>query len=92
MKTYYFDCQCNFADHTLRFTLDPEDGSVYTEVQLRNFNSVFKRIWMAIKYIFGYECKYGYYDCTLLKWDEYNKLRNLLDESETIRNEIRKPN
>jgi hypothetical protein len=83
MQNEYFDCQCNDSDHTLRFILDPNDGTLFTEIHLRP-QIWYERIWKGIKYIFGYPCKYGYWDCTHLKHSEYDKLRNLLDKSEKI--------
>jgi hypothetical protein len=81
----YLECQCYQAEHTLRFTLDPEDGELYTEVYLGHAtDSFFRRMWIAIKYIFGWQSKYGAFDCTLLKVEDYSKLRALLEQSEKI--------
>jgi hypothetical protein len=34
---------------------------------------------VAIKYIFGYQCKYGHWDCTSLGYNEAKDLRNFLN-------------
>jgi hypothetical protein len=83
MSTHYFDCQCTAAEHTLRFVMDDDDGTLYTEVHLRK-EPLLKRLVNAVKYICGFTCKYGYFDCTILRPDEYNKLTDLLSQSKQI--------
>jgi len=78
-RTYY-ECQCESAEHTLRFVYDPQDNDLYTEVQLVQYRTIFQRILVAIKYIFGYECRYGHFDCTLLKPEDCNGIKALLDK------------
>lgn len=61
-------CMCYSDEHTLRFQYFPEDSghdhpSLYTSVFLNETNTFWQRIWVAIKYIFGYKCKYGDWDC-----------------------------
>lgn len=56
MKTEYFTCECTHPEHTLRFCyFDPMDGfpgELYLEIMLNTGHlSVFRRIWVAIKYI-----------------------------------------
>lgn len=76
----YFECSCNSPEHTLRFVIDDsdDDKELYTEVHLTEVNSFFKRCWIALKYIFGYKCKYGNWDCWLLKTEDITKLEELL--------------
>ena len=59
--TEFFECQCGGAQDTLRFILDFDsycDGSnepeIYTEIYIQKFEW-YERIWVAIKYIFGYK-------------------------------------
>jgi len=89
MESNYFDCQCGSAEHTLRFSLETwedEDvsGEICVQVHLRQHYKWYQRIYMAIRYIFGYQSKYGMYDCTLLQQEEYARLRELLDRSEKL--------
>ena len=81
---HYFDCTCQDSSHVLRFTLDLEEGDIWTENHLRHTNPWYKRIWLAIKYIFGYQSKYGAFDCVTLEPPDYDRLRKLLDKSEKI--------
>jgi len=85
---HYFTCMCGDAEHTLRFVYVPEYGDLNTEVYLRQYRRWYKRLWLAIKYVFGYQSKYGAFDCTMLQREEYDKLRDLLNRSEKRLQEI----
>jgi hypothetical protein len=80
LQTSYYECQCECSDHTIRFVYDPDENELYTEVQLYQYHNIFVRIWLAIKYIFGYECKYGHWDCWMLKNEDCNGIKELLDK------------
>jgi len=89
IKTYYYDCACNSPEHTIRFVMDieidpktnkPTEVDLYTEVQLNNYRNLFQRIWVAIKYICGYECRYGHWDCWSLKSEDAIAMRNMLNK------------
>lgn len=85
LETHYVECTCKHATHTLRFTLDPDDGELYVEVQLRQYRRWHERLWMAVMYVFGHQSRYGYYDCTVLDVASYDRLHCLLSRSEEIR-------
>ena len=58
----YVECCCTAAEHILRFRIDElyEDlPTLYLEVQLNPNVKFFKRVWLAIKYIFGWKSRYG---------------------------------
>ncbi len=78
MKSEFFECTCMSDEHTLRFTLD--DTELYTSVFLHQYRSFFKRVWIAIKYTFGYKCKDGHWDCTILKPEDCDRLIIMLQE------------
>jgi len=66
----YVTCDCFSDEHTLRFQYmyskneqKIKQHEIYTSVFLNNYNGFFKRLWIAIKYVFGYKCKYGHWDC-----------------------------
>jgi hypothetical protein len=46
--------------------MDDMDGDevCWTQVQLHQHRSFWERLVVAVKYIFGYECRYGHWDCT----------------------------
>lgn len=78
MNNHFLVCECNSSEHTLRYMYDQENKELYTEVYLNNHNSIFKRIYIAVKYIFGYTSKYGHFDCTIMSKKEASKLFHFL--------------
>ena len=50
--TEHFDCTCYAAEHSLRLTFDPDENIICADVFL-NTPRIFKRFWIALKYIFG---------------------------------------
>lgn len=73
MQTEFFECICGSEAHTLRFQLD-DDVELYTSVFLNQYRGFFGRLWIAIKYLFGYKCRYGHWDCTMLKLEDADRL------------------
>jgi len=78
--THYFECSCGSSEHTIRFILDKDENELYTEIYLNQWRPLWKRILVGIKYIFGYKCKYGEWDCWILNQDDVLRLKNMLDE------------
>ena len=71
-------CTCTSADHDIRFVKDTRDGDVWVEVQLVAVDNIWRRIYNAIRYIFGYRSKYGHWDTTLISKEEAKKLQHFL--------------
>lgn len=83
MHTEYFECSCYSPEHTLRFMLhSPEDPEIFVHVFLGP-DPLFKRIWNAIKYVFGYRCRYGHFDEFILRPEDAERLIALLQEYKT---------
>ena len=84
MKTEYFDCDCGSSEHTLRFCyfvpFKDEPAEIHTEIFLNQYRSVWQRIRIAIKYVFGYKCRYGHWDVWTLKRNDCERLKGLLDK------------
>ena len=76
----YFECACHSTEHTLRFMWDDEDNSIYTEVFLNQYHNFFQRLWTAVKYVFGYKCQYGHFDCFIMQPKDTARLRQMLDK------------
>lgn len=77
----FFTCICNSDEHTLRFILDPEDGEIFVSAFLDEWPYWYVRVWRAIKYVFGYKCKYGHWDSFIMDYDDYNRFHELLNKS-----------
>jgi len=73
-------CACLSDEHTLSYVFDKEYKEIYTAVYLRPEHNKFKRIWKAIKYIFGYTSRYGHWDSTILEEEEIKLLHAWLGE------------
>lgn len=80
----YFDCSCDTAEHTLRMTyfLDDfgnmEEDEIYAEIHLSKYG-FWRRVWKALKYVFGYKCRYGHWDCWILKRTDAERLKALIE-------------
>lgn len=83
MKPQYFECDCHSTEHTLRFVWDDSDNTIYTEVFLNQYRNFFKRCWIALRYIFGYKCRYGHWDCFLLQPEDGARLKALIEKLES---------
>ena len=81
----YFDCECSDFGHVIRFSLDHEDGSLWLEAHMCLWLPWYRRVWHAIRYVFGYPRLYGHYDITLLRNEDYDRLKALLDRSAHIK-------
>lgn len=82
LQNEFFVCQCFSDEHTLRFTFDTEEMEIFTSVFLNAWEPWYKRLWTAIKYFFGYKCKYGHWDSFIMKHEDVSRLRELLDQFE----------
>ena len=78
--THYFECSCGSTEHTIRFTIDKGDKELHTDIYLNQWRPFWKRVWVGIRYIFGYKCKYGEWDCWILNEDDTTRLRDMCNE------------
>jgi len=76
--SYFVECDCGSDEHTLRFTIDADEDIIYTSVFLNQWRPWWKRVWIAIKYIFGYKCKYGHWDVTSMSYEQVEQLKKCL--------------
>lgn len=80
VQNEYLECRCYSPDHTVRFVFDddPEYPELYAYVLLSQ-ESLFKRIWKALKYVFGFSCRYGHFDEFILRREDCDRLISLLE-------------
>jgi hypothetical protein len=80
----YFECSCSWEAHTLHFSYHPwdSDKELYTHIHLTTYHGFFKRLWLAIKYVFSFgdPCPFGHWDCWNLRKEDAFRLRNLIDK------------
>lgn len=84
MKAEYFECQCYSDEHTVKFSLDEEDGTIYASIFLNDWMPWYKRLWVGIKYIFGYKSKYGHWDNFEMRPEDYDRFTILIDNAVRI--------
>ena len=68
MKDELIICECGSAEHqmVLHYDDDKDLGRmVYVEIHLASL-VWYKRLWLGIKYIFGYKCCYGNFEEMIL--------------------------
>lgn len=82
MEHEYFECQCVDLNHLVRFTLDHKDGEVWLEIRPSQYLSFHKRVWFALKYVLGLSSVEHYYDISMLREEDYDRLRDFLKQSE----------
>ena len=95
LQMYYIECDCTCNDHLIVFSLSNDefddgfdDGCdehvLYVCTQLRR-DSFFNRVWLGIKYIFGYQSKYGHWDEARLSGDNVEDLKKLLKDYDELK-------
>lgn len=76
--THYFECDCHNDEHTIRFTYDADENELYLSVFLNQYRSFLGRLIVAVKYLFGYKCTYGHWDCWVMRRNDAQRLSELL--------------
>lgn len=71
-------CKCGFSTHQVIIRKDAEDKEVYLEVHLSQ-KPILKRIWYAIRYVFGYKSIYGAWDAFIFDTDDAQSFKDIHD-------------
>lgn len=79
-KTAIIQCACYSDEHNLYFHwFNDEPDCMYISLHLREL-PFFRRLWFAIKYIFGYHCKYGHFEEFIWSPDQVREAQQQLDK------------
>lgn len=73
-------CECGNTEHQVLFLYDIEDNDdkvTYMHTHLVKYG-FFARLKYAIKYIFGYQSKYGAFDEFIFKSNDIHKLEKVI--------------
>ena len=73
-ESHWVECECHSPEHLFKISFDPDDGELYMTVHLSNWYPWYKRVWTAVKYAFGYKCKYGNFDELLVDREKREEL------------------
>ena len=74
-------CECFSPEHQVVIYKDESDGNKQISLcfHLVTYKNIFKRIWVAIKYIFGYKSKYGEWDSVIITKRNYLPLKESVE-------------
>lgn len=80
-KQKLFICACHNVEHQLIMSYSEDDDykEVYCSVHLKPEHNVFKRIWGAVKYVFGHRSIYGDFDEFIFKPEDADRLQEVVD-------------
>lgn len=67
----YLECECTSPEHTLRIARD--EDHTYITFFLEG-GPWWRRLTNAVKYLFGYKCRYGHFDEIVLGEDKVREL------------------
>jgi hypothetical protein len=82
MKDKIIICDCTSSEHQIvvRFDKDFSDKyrEVFLDIHLITYKNIFKRIWISVKYICAYKCRYGHWDEIIITKDNYKPLKKII--------------
>lgn len=79
-----FICECHSTDHQMVFLFSSEETEnkeipvVYAHVNL-NKKPFLQRLVYGIKYIFGYQCRYGAFDEFIFNTEDAERLQSVVN-------------
>ena len=74
----YIGCECKSPEHNFLLTLDQDDKTLILTIFLANNYPWYIRVLKAIKYVFGYKCRYGHFDEMIVDSSNSTKLFELM--------------
>ena len=83
-KPEIFICECHSTEHQIVFYFDEDDylervhSIVYVHINL-NKKKFWERLLHGIKYIFGYQCRFGAFDEFILNPDDADRLQEVVN-------------
>ena len=75
----WIHCDCHDPEHSIRFTHDKVEHSLSMDIHLTDYPGFLGRLWKGIRYIFGYRCRYGNWDCISINRESAAKISNVVD-------------
>lgn len=76
-KIYHQICSCYSHEHELRFMHYDDDIYISTFLPAQAW---YNRLWLGIKYIFGYKSSYGHFDETIMSRETAQELHSYLTD------------
>jgi len=76
-KREIMDCACTTNEHVMIVTTFDDEPEVYLELHLSDV-SFLKKLLYAVRYIFGYKCKYGCFEEVIFSRENIIGLENMV--------------
>jgi len=76
-----FTCSCDAFSHVVRFVFDDEDGDAWIETNVNPYLPWHRRLVEAVRYALGTDPAQQHYDTVVLRNEDLNGLRALLDKA-----------
>lgn len=77
-----FICECHDTSHQFIISADPltvEFPEVYVSIHLNRDHNIFRRMWTAMKYVFGMRSTLGDFDEVIIKPEDADRLQGVVD-------------
>ena len=88
-KTEILLCSCLSSEHQILVHHDENEKELYLSVHLCSYYNFWQRLWRGLKYIFGYHCQYGHWDCFIFDENDADKLQAMADVLKTIQQKLK---
>lgn len=75
-------CECSSDEHQIILRSFDNDNEIYCSIHLTTQSSFFKRLWIGLKYAFGYKSKFGHWDEFILSKKHIEKLNWIIKKIE----------
>lgn len=86
INSQYIECSCHSINHTVNITYCPYEngypGEVIITTQLTENAGLFRRIYLALKYIFGKTIKYGHWAEVIISPEDYTKIIDIFTQAQ----------
>lgn len=82
MEKQVIDCACHSSEHIILFTKDSDFEDNYKCVYMHYFlqDTVwYKRVWLGIKYIFGFKSRYGHFGEFIIDENNIDKFKEIVE-------------
>jgi len=79
MERELFVCACHNLEHQLVLSYFDDERDVYLSVHLCK-HGFFRRLWIAVRYLFGRRSPYGAFEEIILREEDVNRLNDILSQ------------
>ena len=86
--TEYYECKCCDFSHVYRIVFYPLDGDLILETHMNYDFPWYTRVWNAVKYVFNCDTSYGHYASTIIRLEDYDRIREMFAMSEEATSEL----